>query len=125
MQATFAIPKGRMKWVKIHGERGNTGADMWDKLYRRHPNIAMIFCGDQSRVTALRVDAQADDGRIVPSLLSDYVSSTSMRLMRFCPDANQVQVLTYDVVAECLVEQTTHVKDPSAHQFTLDYPMRP
>lgn len=25
-------PKGRMKWVKIHGARGNTGEQMWDKL---------------------------------------------------------------------------------------------
>ena len=118
-------PKGRMNWVKIHGERGNSGAAMWDKIYRKHPNIAMIFCGDQSRVTALRVDAQADDGHLIPSLLSDYGSATSLRLMRFCPDANQVSVLTHDVVAECLVEKTDHVKEPSAHQFTVDYSMKP
>lgn len=52
--------KGRMSWVKIHGERGNTGEQMWDKLYRKHPNLFLILCGDQSRVTALRRANLAD-----------------------------------------------------------------
>lgn len=115
--------KGRMRWVKIHGDRGNTGEQMWDKLFRRHANLRLIFCGDQSRVTALRLTTPADDGHAVTSLLSDYLSQPVLRLLRFVPDEKRVHVLTYDVVQQVLVEDTPHVHEPEQHQFTLDLPL--
>jgi hypothetical protein len=116
--------KGRMRWVKIHGARGNTGEQMWDKLFRRHANLRLIFCGDQSRVTALRLTTPADDCHAVTSLLSDYLSQPVLRLLRFLPDQKRVNVLTYDVVQQVLVEDTPYVHEPDQHQFTLDLPLK-
>lgn len=119
-----ADPKGRMRWIKVHGVRGNSGQQLWDKLYRKHPNLALIFCGDQSRVTALRLDAQAGDGHIIPSLLSDYMSQPALRLLRFLPGSNRIEVLTYEVIHGFLVDATLYVKDRSQHQFSLPLPQR-
>lgn len=117
-------PKGRMRWTKNHGPRGNSAVQMWDKLYRKHPNLGFIFCGDQSRCTALRLESKADDGHAVHSLLSDYTSSGPMRLYRFLPAENVVRVITYDTTLNELTTSTEHVKEQGAHQFTLPYAMR-
>ena len=116
-------PKGRMQWVKIHGKRGNTGEQLWDKLYRRHANLAFVFSGDQSRVTTLQEIRTGDHGNPVVSLLSDYLSLSVLRLMRFVPSANEVRVLSYDVIKHLLVEDTTYVHDVSRHQFSIPYRM--
>lgn len=117
-------PKGRMRWIKIHGARGNTAEQMWDKLYSKHPNLSLIFCGDQSRVTSLKLTRSADDGHSITSLLSDYLSQPVLRLMRFMPAENQVHALTYDVVKGVLVDDTPYVHAFEEHQFTLNYPMK-
>lgn len=117
--------KGRMRWVKIHGERGNTAEQMWEKLFRKHANLGMIFCGDQSRVTALKLTTPADDGHPVTSMLTDYMSQPVLRLLRFVPAENKVHALTYDVVQNVLVDDTPHVHEPDQHQFTLDHAMQP
>jgi hypothetical protein len=116
-------PKGRMRWVKIHGSRGNTAEQMWDKCYRRHANLGMVFCGDQSRVTALRLTGTGDHGNPIPSLLSDYQSEPVLRLMRFVPSENRVHVLTYEVKQKVLIETTPYVRDRDQHQFILQYDM--
>lgn len=118
-------PKGRMRWIKIHGERGNTAEQMWDKLFRKHANLRFIFCGDQSRVTALKLTTPGDDGTPVTSMLTDYLSLPALRLLRFVPAENRIHVLTYDVVNNVLVEDTPYVHELDQHQFTLDYPMTP
>ncbi len=112
-------PKGRMQWTKNHGERGNTAVQMWDKLYRKHPNLHFILSGDQSRVTALRRADAAADGHLIHALLSDYMSQPVLRLMRFFPAENRVEVLTCEVTRGFLVEATVHVPDHEQHQFTL------
>jgi len=117
--------KGRMRWGKIHGQRGNTAVQMWDELYRKHPNLGFIFSGDQSRCTALRLETKADDGHVVHALLSDYTSSGPLRLYRFLPRENRVQVITYDTTARALTETTRYVPELSAHQFSLEYRMAP
>lgn len=117
-------PKGRMRWGKIHGKRGNTGEELWEKLYRHHANLGFIFSGDQSRVTTLQEVRTGDHGNAVVSLLSDYLSLPALRLMRFVPSANEVQVFTCDVTKDVLVEDTNHVHDPARHQFTVPYLMR-
>jgi hypothetical protein len=116
-------PKGRMRWIKIHGERGNTGEQMWDKLYRKHANLDFIFCGDQSRVTALRVTQDADDGHPVNAMLSDYLSQPVLRLLRFVPAEDRVHAVTYDVVQKVLVDDTPYVHELEQHQFELEYRM--
>jgi hypothetical protein len=116
-------PKGRMRWVKIHGSRGNSPQQLWDKLYRHHPNLAFIFSGDQSRTTALTLAANGSVGNMVRSLLSDYTSSGPLRLYRFLPAENKVQVITYDTTRRAIVDTTRYVKDRNEHQFTIDYAM--
>lgn len=116
-------PKGRMRWVKRHGTRGKTAEQMWEKCYRRHANLAMVFCGDQSRVTALRVTGRGDRGNSIPSLLSDYQSESVLRLMRFVPSENRVHAVSYDVKRKVLIDATNYVPDRSQHQFTLEYDM--
>lgn len=116
-------PKGRMRWIKIHGARGNTGEQMWEKLYRKQRNLRLIFCGDQSRVTALRLTRTGDHGQPVTSLLSDYLSQPVLRLLRFVPAEDRIHVLTYDVVQQVLVDDTPYVHDLDQHQFSIDYPM--
>ncbi|MEX2044107.1 MAG: metallophosphoesterase, partial [Opitutus sp.] len=116
-------PKGRMRWVKIHGNRGNNAVQMWDKLYRKHANLGFVFSGDQSRTTAMTLTERGDAGNAVHSLLSDYTSSGPLRLYRFLPAGNKVRVITYDTTKREIVETTGHVKDRAEHQFTIDYPM--
>lgn len=118
-------PKGRMNWVKIHGTRGNSAVQMWDKLFRKHANLGFIFSGDQSRTTAMRLAARGDAGNTVHSLLSDYTSSGPLRVYRFVPSANEVRVITYDTTRRVLVDSTTHVAARDQHQFTLPYAMKP
>lgn len=118
-------PKGRMKWTKNHASHGNSAVQMWDKLYRKHANLGFIFCGDQSRCTALRQDNQGDHDETIHALLSDYTSSGPLRLYRFFPAENRVQVITYDTTLNELTESTEHVKEHDAHQFNLPYSMRP
>lgn len=116
-------PKGRMNWTKNHGERGNTANQMWQKLYRHHANLGFIFSGDQSRVTSLQRSERGDHGNQVHALLSDYMSMGALRIYRFLPGENRVQVITYDTTEERLVEEMPHVPAREAHQFDLEYLM--
>ena len=118
-------PKGRMAWVKIHGARGNSPVQLWEKLFRKHANLAFIFSGDQSRTTAMRLAAQGDAGNTVHSLLSDYTSSGPLRLCRFVPSAGEVRILTYDTTRRELVAATALVPARAQHQFNLPYAMKP
>jgi hypothetical protein len=118
-------PKGRMEWSKVHGARGNTALQMWEKLYRKHANLGFVFSGDQSRVTAMRLSEPGEHGNIVHALLSDYMSAGPLRLYRFLPQQNKVQVITYDTTTRELVNRMIFVPDPSQHQFMLDYAMTP
>ena len=99
-----------MRWHKCHGERGNTPAQMWEKLYRKHPNLLMVLSGDQSRTSALRLDATGDRGNTVYGLLSDYTSSgPKLRIYRFFPDKDSIEVITYDTVRGEVIDGSTHV----------------
>lgn len=117
-------PKGRMNWTKNHGSRGNTAEQMWEKLYRKHANLGFIFCGDQSRCTAMKLSTQGDHGNTVHALLSDYTSSGPLRLYRFLPGEDRVQVITYDTTLNELVEKSRYVEERSEHQFSLPYKMK-
>ncbi len=83
--------------------------------------INFVFSGDQSRVTALRKTTTGDHGNEVHALLSDYMSRGGLRLLRFVPSKNQVQVITYDSTLDQLVESMPYVPDRNQHQFTIPY----
>ncbi len=116
-------PKGRMRWKKSHRDRGNTPQQMWDTCYRKHKNLSFIFSGDQSRTTAMYLTSKGDHGNAVHAMMSDYVSTTILRVYRFLPKENRVQVITLDTQAGTLVERTQHVPRREDHQFSIEYPM--
>lgn len=118
-------PTGRMQWVKIHGVRGNSPQQMWEKLYSRQANVDFVFSGDQSRITALTLVGTGSVGNAVRALLSDYTSSGPLRLYRFLPAQNQVRVITFDTTKREIIENSRYVADRAQHNFTLDYPMTP
>ncbi len=117
----FEDPKGRMQWKKIHGPRGNTPQQMWEKCFRKHRNLRMIFCGDQSRTTAMTARSTGQHGNTVYELLSDYTSSGPLRIYRFLPERDQVQVITYDTTKNELCQTHKNVPELKNHQFTLQF----
>lgn len=120
----FADPKGRMRWTKIHGSRGNSPAQLWDKLYSRHDNLRLIFSGDQSRTVSWRLTTPGRKGRLVHALMSDYTSSGPLRLYRFLPSREEIQVITYDTTRREIVTSTRLLPDPAFHQFSIPFPLR-
>lgn len=115
-------PKGRMQWSKCHGRRGNTPQQMWDKCFRKHENLFLILSGDQSRTQSWRLDSTNDAGRPVYELLSDYHQHW-LRINRFLPKANRIEVYTIDSRDGALCEGTKMRDDVTMHQFSLDYDM--
>jgi hypothetical protein len=114
--------KGRMQWVKIHGQQGNTPQQMWDKCYCKHANLFAVFSGDQSRTQAIRAATPGDHGNVVHELLQDY-STGWLRLYRFLPADDCLDVFTFDPKTEELCEGTERVPDRGEHQFRFAYEM--
>ncbi|MCA9102362.1 MAG: metallophosphoesterase [Planctomycetales bacterium] len=115
----FDAPKGRMTWKKCHAERGNTPEQMWQKCFRKHPNLVMTCCGDQSRSQALHQTSRGDGGNAVHELLSDY-GSNGLRVMRFVPDEGRIEVRTWNPLEDHFCRETKIVPDESQHQFELE-----
>ena len=122
-QDYFDAPKGRMTWTKRHGNRGNSPQQMWDKCFKLHENLFLVCCGDQSRTQAMRQESIGQHGNTVHELLSDYGAS-GLRVMRFIPAENLIEVRTWDPIKRVLCESTQIVKDRNQHQFTLSYEMK-
>lgn len=120
----FDAPKGRMQWHKRHGKQGNTPQQMWEKCFRRHRNLFLICCGDQSRTQAMHRTVEGDHGNPVHECLSDYRDGY-LRIYRFRPADNQIQVMTYSPHLKQLCTGTKIVPDEKLHQFVLDYQMSP
>ena len=120
----YDAPKGRMKWSKCHGNDGNSPQQMWKKCFRKHANVFLMLCGDQSRSQACRLESTGDSGNRVHSLLSDY-GVYGLRLLRFHPSRNEIEVVTWDPIKQERCRSTNIVPDESQHQFTLEYQMAP
>ena len=115
--------KGRMRWSKIHGARGNTAQQIWDKCYRKHPNLVAVFSGDQSRTQAYKAASTGDHGNVVHELLQDYGSGW-LRIYRFLPLENRVQAITFNPKTEELCEGTKIVPAREEHQFEFEVPLQ-
>ncbi|MEC5126643.1 metallophosphoesterase [Verrucomicrobiales bacterium BCK34] len=120
----FSLPKGRMLWKKVHGARGNTSQEMWNKCFSKHKNLFMICSGDQSRTQAFRLKSKGVHGNTVHALVSDY-GEDGLRAMRFIPADNLIEVRTWDPIKAKLCESTKVVPDRNQHQFTLNFLMTP
>ena len=116
--------KGRMTWSKIHGPRANTPQQLWDKCYRRHPNLIAVFSGDQSRTQAYKAVSIGDHGNPVHEFMQDY-GVGFLRLYRFTPtpDKLQVQAITLHSGTGDLCRGVPRVPDPAQHQFTFELPI--
>jgi hypothetical protein len=118
------VPQGRMQWKKVHGERGNTPQQMWDKSFRKHPNLFLVLAGDQSGVIALRQESRGEHGNLVYEVMQDYPRDSDdsdwIRLFRFHPEQQQIEVRTYSPAQDRLCSGMRHVMDIEDHQFTLD-----
>ncbi len=113
--------KGRMKWLKIHGKRGNTPQQIWDKCYSKHANLLAVFSGDQSRTQAWRAATPGEHGNVIHELLQDYGSGW-LRMYRFLPSENRMIAMTFNPKTEELCQGTKLVPDRAAHQFELEIP---
>jgi hypothetical protein len=116
----ITAPKGRMQWSKIHGQRGNTPQQIWDKCYRKHSNLVAVFSGDQSRTQAMHASTPGDHGNLVHEVLQDY-STGWLRLIRFLPAEHRIDVVTFDPKTENLCAGTKRVPAADEHQFSLKY----
>lgn len=117
-------PQGRMLWKKVHGERGNTPQQLWEKSFSNHENLFLILCGDQSASIAHRQTSQGAHGNAVHELLADYPRTSDdsdwLRLLRFDPAKGQIDVLTYSPTQDRLCESAGHKTERNDHQYTLD-----
>ncbi len=119
----FDAAKGRMKWKKCHGKRGNTPQQMWEKCFSKHKNLFLVISGDQGRTQAMKQEVLGSKGNTVHELLSDYGAS-GLRVMRFVPAENKIEVRTWDPLKGRLCEKTSYVPSRDQHQFTLEYKMK-
>lgn len=113
-------PKGRMRWSKRLEDSSNTPEQLWDKLYRKHANLLMIFSGDQSRTSAMRLDVRGDHGKIVYGLMSDYTSSGPLRIYRILPAKNRIEVITYDTKRDEVIDSSRFLPGRENHQFVIE-----
>jgi hypothetical protein len=113
-----------MRWTKIHGSRGNNAVQMWEKCFRKHPNLLPICCGDQSRSTTWYEKNTGDAGNTVHEMLSDCGSKGPLRLLRFVPKADEIHVITYDTTGRALAETHKNARERERHQFKLTYEMK-
>lgn len=117
-------PQGRMHWKKVHGERGNTPQDLWEKCFSKHPNVFLVLCGDQSASISHYQVSTGLKGNRVHEILTDYPrdadDSDWIRLLRFYPERGVVEVITYSPAQDRLCDGRGHLTEWNDHQFELD-----
>ncbi|WP_421693405.1 metallophosphoesterase [Aestuariivirga sp.] len=117
-------PKGRMGWVKCHGAEGNTSEALWQKLVRKHGNIALVLSGDQSQTETMALSSRGDAGNTVHQLMIDHGSGRYLQLLNFDLDQGKVDVVTWDVLKGERLMGTPRVPDPAQWQFSLPIDIR-
>ena len=93
---------------------------LWEKCFKKHANLALILCGDQSRTQSHREVQIGDHGNKVHSLLSDY-GSGYMRLYRINPTTKTVDVVTMHAPKKLLVLKTKLLPSADKHRFSIVY----
>ena len=117
---------GVMAWKKVHGARGLTAQESWDRHFSKHKNLFLILCGDQSLATTWRHLQFGRHGNRVYSILQDYPrrsdSEDWLRLLRFRPDRGVVEVFTYSPSQDRLCTDAGLWHGRSWHQFSIPLP---
>ncbi len=118
----------RCLWKKCHGDRGNTPEQLWQKCFSQHENVFLILSGDQSGPQAHHQTSTGVNGNDVHECLSDYKQALGtysgyLRIYRFIPSENRIEVKTFSPSAHKFAETTKIHPDPSEHSFDLAYDM--
>lgn len=117
-------PKGSMLWIKCHGQRGNSPQQMWEKCFSKRRNLHLIFSGDQSRSNAMHIRSIGNNGNAVHAFLNDYrLSGGAIRIYRFLPKEDEIQVITYNTEEKRLILETPEVQRRDEHFFRISINM--
>lgn len=120
--------KGRSPHISFWGSRGNSGEQMWQKCFSQHANVFLVLCGHISGIQAHRQTSIGVHGNEVHEILSDYKVANGwvsgyLRIYRFWPAENRIEVQTYSPNFHRLCEGTRLVPEASDHNFELFYDM--
>ena len=114
---------GVMEWKKVHGAKGLTARESWDRHFSKHKNLFLILCGDQSLATTWRHLQFGKHGNRVYSILQDYPRRSDaedwLRLLRFRPKKGVVEVYTYSPSQDRLCHDAGLWHGRSWHQFEI------
>jgi hypothetical protein len=98
----------------------NDGNDMWNKVVRKHQNVALVLSGHVTAGdgTGRRTDL-GDNGNLVNQVLADYQTLPNggngwLRIMTFHPAANTIDVKTYSPFLDAYMTD-------AENQFTLTW----
>ncbi len=101
----------------------NDGEDIWQKLVRKHPNMAFVFSGHVLHSGVGKLSSEGDHGNTVHQLLGNHQMRREggdgwFRLVQILPDNKTVRVTTYS---------STHDQwnTEPGHQFELQMDARP
>lgn len=112
-------PQGRTRWGKCHGQRGNTGEALWEKLVRKHGNIALVISGDQSQLQTMKLSSKGDAGNTVHQVMIDHGSGRYLRLFHFDWDSSMIHAVTWDIQSGQPLLSTKRVATSGDWQITL------
>jgi len=117
---------GVMAWKKVHGKKGLTAQESWERHFSKHKNLFLILCGDQSLATTWRHLQFGKHGNRVYSILQDYPRRSDaedwLRLLRFRPEKGVVEVITYSPSQNRLCDDAGLWHGRSWHQFEIPLP---
>ncbi len=119
---------GRGITISRGNNPGNSGEQMWQKCFSKHANVFLVICGHRSGSQAYRQTSIGVHGNEVHEILSDYNVAEGgvsgyLRIYRFWPAENRIEVQTYSPNFSRFCEGTKIVPDASAHNFELFYDM--
>lgn len=102
----------------VSGGGNNNPEALWEKLVRKHANIAMVLSGHITRIGTGRRADLGEHGNLINQMLSDFQDWTNggdgyLRILKFRPALNQVEVRTYSPTLDSYLED-------DRNQFTVD-----
>lgn len=114
---------GRMHWGKMVSYEAMDPQAMWRECFSRHKNIFLVLCGDQSAALSYTQHSRGIWGNLVHELCADYPhadDSDWIRLYRFFPKSQKIEVYTYSPQRDALCETAGYCTEERFHQFTLE-----
>ena len=90
--------------------------------------MILVLSGDQSGIQAARQTSRGVRGNLVHEVMSDYKTALGsesgyLRLMRFHPRRDLVEVSTYSPHHDLFAVSTRLVPEPDQHTFELSVPL--